>query len=106
MRFDIHTHILPAIDDGARSIGSTARMFQLAAASGTTHIVATPHFTCEIAGNQVEEIKNKFNERNRSTISPKFTADLSEVLCLLSFKKVGENENTCNKRKRCGQKAR
>ena len=65
MRFDIHTHILPAIDDGARSIGSTARMFQLAAASGTTHIVATPHFTCEIAGNQVEEIKNKFNQLRR-----------------------------------------
>ncbi len=40
---DIHTHILPGIDDGSQSWEMTAEMCRMAAADGTTHIVATPH---------------------------------------------------------------
>jgi protein-tyrosine phosphatase len=40
---DIHSHILPGIDDGARTIEESLEMLGIAAASGTTDIVATPH---------------------------------------------------------------
>ena len=40
---DIHTHILPGIDDGARDLGDTLDMAALAADSGTTDLIATPH---------------------------------------------------------------
>jgi len=40
---DIHTHILPGIDDGSKSWEMTAEMCRMAAADGITHIVATPH---------------------------------------------------------------
>lgn len=40
---DIHTHILPGIDDGSKSWEMTAEMCRVAAADGITHIVATPH---------------------------------------------------------------
>ena len=40
---DIHCHILPGIDDGAKSWEMTAEMCRMAAADGITHIVATPH---------------------------------------------------------------
>jgi len=40
---DIHCHILPGIDDGAKSWEMTAEMCRLAVADGITHIVATPH---------------------------------------------------------------
>jgi protein-tyrosine phosphatase len=40
---DIHSHILPGIDDGAQSIEESLEMLRMAAASGTTDIVATPH---------------------------------------------------------------
>jgi len=40
---DIHTHILPGIDDGSKSWEMTAEMCRMAIADGTTHIVATPH---------------------------------------------------------------
>jgi protein-tyrosine phosphatase len=40
---DIHTHILPGIDDGSKSWEMTAEMCRIAIADGTTHIVATPH---------------------------------------------------------------
>ena len=40
---DIHTHVLPAIDDGARNLDESLAMLRMAAAAGTTEIVATPH---------------------------------------------------------------
>lgn len=49
---DIHCHILPGIDDGARDISDTLQMARIAADCGITHIVATPH--CNIPG----EVRN------------------------------------------------
>jgi protein-tyrosine phosphatase len=40
---DLHSHILPGVDDGARTIEDSVAMCRLAAAAGTTTIVATPH---------------------------------------------------------------
>jgi protein-tyrosine phosphatase len=40
---DIHCHILPGIDDGARDWDESVAMAKLAAADGTTTIIATPH---------------------------------------------------------------
>lgn len=40
---DIHSHILPAIDDGAASLAMAAEMCRRAADDGCTAMVATPH---------------------------------------------------------------
>jgi protein-tyrosine phosphatase len=40
---DIHSHILPGIDDGAQSLDESLAMLAVASSSGTTDIVATPH---------------------------------------------------------------
>ncbi len=40
---DIHSHILPGIDDGARTLEESVAMVRMAAEAGTTDIVATPH---------------------------------------------------------------
>ena len=45
---DIHSHIMPGIDDGALDTYHTLEMARLAAESGVTNIVATPH--CNIPG--------------------------------------------------------
>jgi protein-tyrosine phosphatase len=42
-RIDIHSHILPGIDDGARSLQESLDMLRMAGADGTVTIVATPH---------------------------------------------------------------
>lgn len=40
---DIHTHILPGLDDGADSMTTALAMARAAAAEGITDIIATPH---------------------------------------------------------------
>ena len=41
---DIHTHILPGVDDGADSISDALDLLNLAKRYGTKEIVLTPHF--------------------------------------------------------------
>lgn len=41
---DFHTHILPEIDDGAKSIERSLEMYEYQKKCGVTKIVATPHF--------------------------------------------------------------
>ena len=40
---DIHSHILPEVDDGPKSWDVSVAMCRMAAADGITHMVATPH---------------------------------------------------------------
>ena len=40
---DIHSHILPGVDDGAQSLEESLAMIEAAKAAGVTQIVCTPH---------------------------------------------------------------
>src|SRR5206468_2645516 len=40
---DLHTHVLPGVDDGARDLAASLEMARLAVANGVGTIVATPH---------------------------------------------------------------
>lgn len=40
---DVHCHILPGVDDGARNLGESLAMLEAAKAAGITSIVCTPH---------------------------------------------------------------
>ncbi|ACA56915.1 exopolysaccharide biosynthesis protein [Clostridium botulinum] len=41
---DIHSHIIPSIDDGAKDLDYSLKMIKIAEKSGTKKIVATPHY--------------------------------------------------------------
>ena len=41
---DIHSHILPGVDDGAEDFSEAVDMLRIAAVNGTTDIVLSPHF--------------------------------------------------------------
>jgi protein-tyrosine phosphatase len=44
---DLHCHILPGIDDGAKTIEDSLAMAEDAIRDGITHVVATPHASTE-----------------------------------------------------------
>lgn len=49
---DIHCHILPGVDDGARDWETSLAMCRMAAKDGIRHIVATPHANSEFIYNR------------------------------------------------------
>jgi protein-tyrosine phosphatase len=49
---DIHTHVLPGLDDGAGLLEQGFEMLKLAAANGTTDLVATPHSNAQFEFNE------------------------------------------------------
>lgn len=58
---DIHTHIIPGIDDGASSIEETIQMLRLAHQHGTRSIVATPHMFLDLFPNRdPAPVRSKF----------------------------------------------
>jgi protein-tyrosine phosphatase len=53
---DLHCHILPNIDDGAKSIDEAIGLVALAAEQGVSRMVATPHIHLGIYDNNVQSI--------------------------------------------------
>lgn len=42
---DLHSHLLPGVDDGSRSVGQSVRTLRLFAEEGVTAVCLTPHMT-------------------------------------------------------------
>jgi protein-tyrosine phosphatase len=63
---DLHCHILPGIDDGAKDWDTALEMCRIARQDGITHIVATPHANAQYAYNRaghqavLDELQAKF----------------------------------------------
>lgn len=53
---DIHSHILPGIDDGSKDMEMSIKMLRLAEEKGTKIMVATPHYIRGVYENHYEEI--------------------------------------------------
>ena len=62
---DIHTHILPLVDDGSKSIENSLRMLNELSANGVTHAFLTPHYRGKYVANK-EVLKTEF-EKFKST---------------------------------------
>ena len=63
---DLHCHILPGLDDGAKSWDESLQMARLAVSEGITHILATPHHMNRSWMNQkgvVESLTNELQDR-------------------------------------------
>lgn len=45
---DVHSHILPGIDDGAHNADETQKMLCMAFEEGIDGIIATPHYDCDM----------------------------------------------------------
>ncbi|OSM05016.1 tyrosine-protein phosphatase [Magnetofaba australis] len=62
---DLHCHILPGLDDGARSMDQALNMARMAQADGVTHIVATPHIQPGVFDNDAPRIRHSLSVMQR-----------------------------------------
>ena len=62
LRTDVHSHILPGIDDGAENIDESVNMLKAFAEQGFTKVIATPHVASERYNNTPEIIKSAYLE--------------------------------------------
>lgn len=53
---DLHSHILPGFDDGARDEAQFLEMAQIALEGGTSRMVATPHYDLEGSTIELDEV--------------------------------------------------
>ncbi len=83
---DLHSHILPGIDDGARSLDISLQMAQQAVDSGVRHMVCTPHIHKGYFDNTLNTIRHAFNEFQKAI------ADASIPLSLSYAAEVRVNE--------------
>lgn len=68
---DIHSHIIPGVDDGARNMETSIRMLQIAAGDGISQIILTPHnkpghhpMDFSKTASKVEELQNRLLDNN------------------------------------------
>lgn len=64
---DLHSHVLPAVDDGPGDLDEALRICREAADDGVQHIVATPHFFCGIGIDDLDRVRQA-TDRLRSAM--------------------------------------
>ena len=94
MSFDLHSHILPGVDDGAKDIDESLGILGLMKENGITEVIATPHFYpfqanledfCESAEKAYKLLQEKIN----GTDLPKVYLGCE----MLYYKGIGNSES-------------
>ena len=82
---DIHCHILHQFDDGAGSLSESLDMARMAAETGVTDIVATPHFSGDASAlRSLSPMMERFGELSRAIEAEGIPIRLhhgAEILC-------------------------
>ncbi|MDO8686343.1 MAG: CpsB/CapC family capsule biosynthesis tyrosine phosphatase [Clostridiales bacterium] len=66
---DLHTHIIPFVDDGAADYETSLKMLEIAVAEGITHMIATPHFINGSVYNYRQLVVEKLDELSCRAVS-------------------------------------
>ena len=73
---DIHSHILPEVDDGAQSLDAALELLSLAQEDGVTTQFLTPHMRDTNYINDPEEISHKFNTFSNTVAEKGYSINL------------------------------
>jgi protein-tyrosine phosphatase len=86
---DIHSHPLPGVDDGAQTFEQAVEMCRMAAADGTTHLVATPHcnyqynFDPAVNRNKLAELQKVVGEKPQLLLGCDFHLSYDNIRLLV-----------------------
>ncbi len=78
---DLHSHLLPGIDDGAADLDTALALARAAVAAGITHSVLTPHFQPGVFDNALDDVRAR---------SDRFRLDLQQAGIALEIAVAGE----------------
>ena len=73
---DFHSHVLPNVDDGSRSVEESIQLLKMLAKQGATTVCATPHFVA------VDESPDAFFEKRQKALDrllPHLTDDMPKI---------------------------
>lgn len=93
---DIHSHILPSLDDGPRDLATAVAMAQAAVADGIRKMVATPHYLSYGWSPSIDEIRTTCDSlkaelrRNSIDLDLTFAAEVRIVEDLVTRVQAGE----------------
>ena len=94
---DLHSHLLPCIDDGASSLADSLQLARMAVADGITHITLTPHIHTGRFDNDISTITPAFSSFRQAVEAANIPLTLAiagevrisdELLMLVPQKKV------------------
>jgi len=74
---DFHSHILPAIDDGSKSVDESIAMLNMLSNQGVEMVVATPHYS--ISDGPIEAFLEK-REKAYNAIYPHITKNMPKIM--------------------------
>ena len=57
-KVDMHCHILPGLDDGAKSMSASIQMIKIAKRQNIKALIATPHYSNQFQNDDPEKIKD------------------------------------------------
>jgi protein-tyrosine phosphatase len=76
MLIDVHCHIIPGVDDGAKNINIALDMCKIAQVDGTHGIIATPHYIHGVINNSLEVVHEKVAELNNHLRQQQIAVDI------------------------------
>jgi len=74
---DIHCHILPGIDDGAKNLDDSLAMCRMAVADGITHMTVTPHVHPGRFDNNLKTIQPVFDQLQQLLLAENIPLSIS-----------------------------
>lgn len=92
---DIHSHLLPRIDDGAESINDTIKLISELEKIGFSKFITTPHVIKDIWENSLTDINHKYNSTITELKKQNIITSLNiaaEYMLDDSFMKLFQNE--------------
>jgi protein-tyrosine phosphatase len=87
---DIHSHIIPGVDDGPETLDISLRMLRRAAATGIRAVVATPHVLDRPSPSWEQSVISRFQDLVEAVIAERLDIDI--FLCSELFFQFGMEE--------------
>ncbi len=94
MIVDIHAHILPHVDDGAKNIEESLALLDMMKAQGITTVIATPHFYA--AYDTAEDFENRITAAHHELLAATKGKKLPSIILgseVLYYRYIGNSES-------------